>query len=91
MTSTRTSTTFAVSVLYFGGAKESAGKAEEQLELPGSIRTIGDFAAFLEKKHPTLAGRLGAVRFAINETFVDATAVIASGDVIAVIPPVSGG
>ena len=86
MTSTR-----AVSVLYFGGAKESAGKADEHLELPDAVRTIGDFAAFLEEKHPALAGRLGAVRFAINEAFVDASSVIASGDVIAVIPPVSGG
>jgi molybdopterin synthase sulfur carrier subunit len=86
MTSTR-----AVSVLYFGGAKESAGRAEEQLELPDAVRTIGDFAAFLEQKHPTLGGCLGAVRFAINETFVDTASVIAPGDVIAVIPPVSGG
>ena len=86
MTSTR-----AVSVLYFAGAKESAGKTEERLELPDAVRTIGDFAAFLEKEHPTLAGRLGAVRFAINETFVDASSVVSPGDVIAVIPPVSGG
>jgi molybdopterin synthase sulfur carrier subunit len=80
-----------VSVLYFGGVKESVGKSEERLTLPEHVRTVADFAAFLEQACPALAGRLGAVRFAVNEAFVDATATLAAGDVVAVIPPVSGG
>jgi molybdopterin converting factor subunit 1 len=84
-------TSNSVTVLYFGGAKESAGKSEEELELPETVRTIGDLAAFLEREHPALAGRLGAVRFAVNEEFADASATVRHGDVIALIPPVSGG
>jgi len=84
-------TSNSVRVLYFGGAKESTGKSEEELELPETVRTIGELAAFLEREHPALAGRLGAVRFALNEEFADASATLRPGDVIAVIPPVSGG
>ena len=80
-----------VTVLYFGGARDAAGKSEEQLDLEDSVRTIADLAAHLERAHPGLAGRLTGVRFAINEAFVDAVAEIRAGDVVAVIPPVSGG
>lgn len=83
--------TVSVLVLYFAGVKESAGKSEEQLELPETVHTVADFASFLEARYPALSGRLGAVRFAVNEAFVDATAAVSEGDVIAVIPPVSGG
>jgi molybdopterin converting factor small subunit len=41
--------------------------------------------------HPPLAGRLGPVRFARNEEFVEADALLAAGDVVAVLPPVAGG
>ena len=88
---TSNSTARTVRVLYFGGAKESAGTSEEQLELPDAVRTIGEFAVFLERERPALAGRLGAVRFAVNEEFADASVTLRPGDVIAVIPPVSGG
>jgi molybdopterin converting factor subunit 1 len=80
-----------VLVLYFAGVKESAGKSEEKVELPDTVHTVADFASFLEARHPALSGRLGAVRFAVNEAFVDRTAALGEGDVIAVIPPVSGG
>jgi molybdopterin converting factor subunit 1 len=80
-----------ISILYFGGARDAAGKSEEQLELEDAVRTIAELAAHLERVHPALAGRLTGVRFAINEAFVDVVAEVRAGDVVAVIPPVSGG
>jgi len=80
-----------VTVLYFAGIKDVTGTSESRIELSESIRTVGDLGAFLERTVPALAGRLGSVRFALNESFVEPQAPVSDGDVIAVIPPVSGG
>jgi len=80
-----------VTVLYFASVREFAGTSEARLALSDDVRTIADLSAHLERIVVGLAGRLGSVRFAINETFVSADACISDGDVVAVIPPVSGG
>lgn len=81
----------AVRLLYFAGVKELLGRAEEELELPSDVRVLGQIPDLLVKAHPELAGRLGSVRYAINETFGTPNDPVAPGDVIAVIPPVAGG
>ena len=81
----------AITVLYFAAVREAAGKSEERFELPDDVGTVTALSAHLERVHPALRGRLGGVRYAINETFVHETARIEPGDVVAVIPPVSGG
>jgi sulfur-carrier protein len=80
-----------VRALYFAAVRDLLGAPEETLELPASVRSIEDFAAFIEAHHPVLAGRLGAVRFARNETFASPRDRVEEGDVIALIPPVAGG
>jgi molybdopterin converting factor subunit 1 len=80
-----------ITLLYFAAVRELVGKDEERLVLPADIVTIGDLAAFLTKHRPSLDGRLGAVRFARNETFSSQDEPLAEGDVIALIPPVAGG
>jgi len=80
-----------ITVLYFSAVRELAGRSEEVLEVPHVVRTVADLAAHLAKLHPPLAGRLGPVRFARNEEFVEGGAVLTAGDVVAVLPPVAGG
>jgi molybdopterin converting factor subunit 1 len=81
----------AVTVLYFASVREIAATAEATLVLPDHVRTIADLSEHLERTVAGLAGRLGSVRFAINETFVTSDAPVSNGDVIALIPPVTGG
>jgi molybdopterin converting factor subunit 1 len=80
-----------VTVLYFAAIRDLRGAPEARLELEDDVRTIADLSSHIERTEPGLAGRLASVRFAINETFVSSDAPISNGDVIAVIPPVSGG
>ncbi|HVU02655.1 MAG TPA: molybdopterin converting factor subunit 1 [Polyangiaceae bacterium] len=80
-----------VTVLYFGGARDAAGTAEESVDLPEGVRTVSDLSGLLGTRHPELAGRLSSVRFGVNEAFAEPHQALANGDVVAVIPPVSGG
>lgn len=80
-----------ITLLYFAAVRELVGRDEERVELPDGVKTIAELAAFLAQHRPQLAGRLGAVRFARNETFAFDDDAIAAGDVIALIPPVAGG
>jgi molybdopterin converting factor small subunit len=45
----------------------------------------------LQARHAALAGRLESVRVAVNEEFVEASTLLDGGEVVALIPPVSGG
>ncbi len=80
-----------VRVLYFAALRDLAGRAEESLELPGEVRTVAEFAAWVERARPELEGRMGSVRVARNEAFARPEELLSGGDVLALIPPVAGG
>lgn len=80
-----------VKMLYFAAVRDLCTCAEESLELPPGVERVSELCSHLEARYPALAGRLEAVRFAVNETFVARDLAIADGDVVAVIPPVAGG
>ena len=80
-----------VTVLYFAAVRERVGREREDLDLPPEIVDIGAFCAWLEATYPSLRGRLAQCRFAVGEEFRKSTHALRAGDVIAVIPPVSGG
>jgi sulfur-carrier protein len=80
-----------VRVLYFAKIAELLGTREEAISLPENVNDVATLLSHLEALRPALVGRLGSVRVAVNETFAEAVTPIAHGDVIALIPPVSGG
>ena len=80
-----------IALLYFAAVRELVGIDEERVDLPEDGVTVGDLAAFVERRHPALEGRLASVRFARNETFATNDETLADGDVVALIPPVAGG
>jgi molybdopterin converting factor subunit 1 len=80
-----------VTVLYFAAVRERLGRDREELVLPPEIADLGAFSAWLERTHPTLKGTLAQCRFAVGEEFRKSSHALAAGDVIAVIPPMSGG
>jgi molybdopterin converting factor subunit 1 len=80
-----------VRILYFAGARDIAGVAEETCELPNDVATVRDFARFVGARHASLAARMESIRIARNERFAEPDERIADGDVLALIPPVAGG
>ncbi len=80
-----------LTILYFAAVRDLVGTSEEELQAPPSVTTIALLAAHLTNVHPELAGRLENVRFARNEELAKSQDPIASGDTVALIPPVAGG
>jgi len=80
-----------VCVLYFAALRDLAGRSEERFEHPGGALDVSGLLSELERRHAALRGKLGSVRVAINEEFAENVAPVSPGDVVALIPPVSGG
>jgi len=80
-----------IRILYFAATRDLVGKPEEELVLPVETTTLRALLELLTRRHPALDGRLGQVRVARNESFVDLDDSVVNGDVVALIPPVAGG
>jgi len=79
-----------VRVHLFGALREAAGERQGELDLePGA--TAGDVKAAAESRWPGLRGHLGGVALAVNLEYAVVGRVLADGDEVALIPPVSGG
>ena len=80
----------AVRARLFARLREQAGTDAENVELPAGS-TVADVYEALQKLHPGLQADPKAVRAALNQEFAGWDAVVADGDEVAFIPPVSGG
>lgn len=75
-------------VLYFAHLKEIINIKEEQITLNQDYSVL-NFKQYLVEKHPELKDE--TFQIAVNEEFVQESSVITDKDVVALIPPVSGG
>jgi molybdopterin synthase sulfur carrier subunit len=85
---------FRVTVLYFAALRDLAGLSEEQVEVVTTDPAEASVAALLlelQARHTGLQGRLESVRVAVNEEFTELGTLLHGGEVVALIPPVSGG
>jgi molybdopterin synthase catalytic subunit len=79
-----------VRVRLFAMQRQQLGARELALDLPEGA-TIGQAWAMLAETHPVLGPAGPTIRFARNAVYADASAVLADGDELALIPPVAGG
>jgi molybdopterin converting factor subunit 1 len=79
-----------VNVHLFARAREIAATPTAKLDLPAGA-TAGDLRRALGDRYPALAPILAISSIAVNHEFADDAKLIAEGDELAVIPPVSGG
>ena len=81
-------------VKYFAWVRERVGKAEETVEPPASVRTVGDLIGWLSARDETYAHAFEkpkVIRAAIDHTHVKSDAIIAGAREIAFFPPMTGG
>ena len=79
-----------VTIQVFARLRELAGRSEWACDVPPGA-TIGDVWREATVRYPDLAGFTRAVSCARNEDFARMSATAREGDVIAFLPPVSGG
>jgi molybdopterin converting factor subunit 1 len=78
-----------VRVFYFAAVRDLVGQSEEVITIAEEKLSAAQLIDVLLQKHTRLL--MDGVRVAVNEEFVELSHVLADGDTLALIPPVSGG
>jgi len=81
-------------VLYFAWVRERIGKAEETIDPPAAVRTVGELIGWLTQRGEEYArafDRPTIIRAAIDHTHVKPDTAIAGAREIAFFPPMTGG
>jgi sulfur-carrier protein len=78
-----------IKILFFGIVRDIVGENAIELELNKDI-SVSIFQQILKEKYPGLTD-IKNYAVAVNEEYVSGTYSIQQNDVIAIIPPVSGG
>lgn len=81
-------------VLYFAWVRERIGKAEEIVDPPAAVRTVGELIGWLAGRGEEYANAFAApktIRAAIDHAHVKPEAAIAGAREIAFFPPMTGG
>ncbi len=79
-----------IDILYFSSLKDKLKKSKETLEIQNEL-DLDSLIQFLKQKYPEISENLDNVMVAVNEEYVDKNYRLKSGDIVALIPPVSGG
>jgi molybdopterin converting factor subunit 1 len=81
-------------ILYFAWLRTRIGVGEETVTPPASVATVAQLLDWLAARSPghgeALANR-ALVRVAVNQEFAKPETAVASGDEVALFPPVTGG
>ena len=79
-----------ITVKLFALMREKAGTDTVALEVPDGANLM-QAVAVLVRHYPALAPYMSNTRFSLQMDFVDPATMLAQGDELALIPPVSGG
>jgi molybdopterin synthase sulfur carrier subunit len=83
-----------LTVRYFAWVREKVGRAEETLDVPADIATVGDLVAWLAaqgSEYASAFGQRGVVRAALDQIHVKPSHPLKGAREIAFFPPVTGG
>jgi len=81
-----------VKVLLFARARELAGTKEiEGFELPAEPCSVASFLEAMVARFPPLSAGVDSCSVAVNQEYVGREHVLAAGDEVALLPPISGG
>ncbi|UGV25404.1 molybdopterin converting factor subunit 1 [Rhodopseudomonas boonkerdii] len=81
-------------LMYFAWVRERIGKAEETIEPPPTVSTVGDLISWLSSRGEEYAHAFETpkvIRAAIDHTHVRPDTAIAGAREIAFFPPMTGG
>jgi sulfur-carrier protein len=83
-----------VKLVYFAWVRERIGKAEEEIDLPEDVKTVGELLNFLAARGEDYSEALKfpeAIRVALDQEHADHSEKIAGVKEIGIFPPMTGG
>lgn len=83
-----------IQLRFFAGIRETLGTAQEAVDLPETVRTVGDLRGFLLARGGAWADALAegrALRMACNHVMIGPETPLSPGCEVAFFPPVTGG
>lgn len=80
-----------VRVEFYGRLREAAGVREGEVRVEGDAPTVADLADRLREEHPGLADHLEGAAFSVGDRLAGPERSLEAGQVVGVLPPVSGG
>lgn len=83
-----------IQLKFFAGVREALGVADEQVDVPDGVATVGDVRAWLRVRGGAWAETLAegrVLRMACNHEMTDPDMRITEGCEVAFFPPVTGG
>ena len=78
-----------IEILFFGITSDLIGETQVQIAFENAI-SVADFKSVLKEKYPQLKN-INSYAIAVNEAYAKDDIILKQNDVIAVIPPVTGG
>ncbi|MCB5203317.1 molybdopterin converting factor subunit 1 [Neorhizobium sp. T786] len=81
-------------LVYFAWVRERIGKPEEEMELPGDVKTVRDLLSHLKTLGEGYEAALQyaeVIRVAINQEHVEHSETIGDAREIGIFPPMTGG
>jgi molybdopterin converting factor small subunit len=76
-------------VLFFGVLRDRLGREEQLQQFPG--HSVADILHYYRVIAPELGNLWGSVAVAVNQQYATNSTMLAEGDEVALLPPVSGG
>lgn len=78
-----------IEILFFGITSDLMGDTQLEITFENVI-SVGDFKSTLKEKYPQLKN-INSYAVAVNEAYAEDDVILKESDVVAIIPPVSGG
>ncbi|HXK54014.1 MAG TPA: molybdopterin converting factor subunit 1 [Hyphomicrobiales bacterium] len=81
-------------ILYFAWVRERTGRAEEDIDVPADVATVGELIGWLKSRGPEFEHAFtdaAVIRAAIDRIHVKHDARLAGAGEIAFFPPMTGG
>ena len=78
-----------ITILFFGISSDLVGSSQLEISIENQT-TVADFKNILKEKYGKLE-KLNSYAIAVNEEYATDEFIIKENDIVAVIPPVSGG
>ena len=83
-----------IQLRFFASVREALGTAQERLNVPDSVTSLGDVRTLLQQRGGVWAETLAdhkSLRMACNQHMSNADAALSEGCEVAFFPPVTGG